>query len=147
VLPDLVVTTDVMAGFPGETVEQAAETLEFCERMGFGKLHVFRYSRRVGTPAAARPDQVPESEKSRRAEALRDLGERLAATRAAARVGDLGEVLVERVGGPEGARFGEGTTRDYLRVRFSAAGVSPGDLVRVRLGQRHGDRVFAERVD
>ncbi|HEY5540203.1 MAG TPA: MiaB/RimO family radical SAM methylthiotransferase, partial [Coriobacteriia bacterium] len=42
----LVLTTDVLAGFPGETAEQAAETLEFCQRAGFSKLHVFRYSRR-----------------------------------------------------------------------------------------------------
>ncbi len=57
-LPGLAVTTDVLCGFPGETEADAAETLRFCEDLGFSALHVFRFSARAGTPAANMPGQV-----------------------------------------------------------------------------------------
>ena len=145
-LPGLVVTTDVLAGFPGETAEQAAETLAFCKRTGFGKLHVFRYSRRPGTPAAERTDQVPDAEKAARAAALRELSAQATSAHAAARVGETAEVLVERVNmRPDGTPVADGTTRDYLRVRFDPDGARIGELVAVRLGMPDGDRVLGER--
>jgi threonylcarbamoyladenosine tRNA methylthiotransferase MtaB len=147
-LPGLVVTTDVLAGFPGETAEQAAETLAFCERTGFGKLHVFRYSRRPGTPAAERRDQVAEPDKAARASALRELSARLVAEHAAARVGQSAEVLVERLSeGADGRTVAEGTTRDYLRARFSAGGAVRGGLVTVRVTGLDGERIVGERID
>ena len=147
-LPGLVITTDVLAGFPGETAEQAAETLAFCERIGFGKLHVFRYSRRPGTPAAARDDQVAEPEKAARAGALRELSVRLSAEHAEARLGDDTEVIVERVNTVAGSPpLAEGTTRDYLHVRFEAHGVSAGEVAMVRLVAVEGDRVLGSLLD
>jgi threonylcarbamoyladenosine tRNA methylthiotransferase MtaB len=147
VLPGLVVTTDVMAGFPGETAEQAAETLAFCERAGFAKLHVFRYSRRPGTPAAQRPDQVADTQKAARASALRELSARLTRRHAASRIGAAAEVLVERVDrGADAAAFAEGTTRDYLRVRFPGREACVGELVGVRLLAVDADRVLGERL-
>jgi threonylcarbamoyladenosine tRNA methylthiotransferase MtaB len=147
VLPDLVVTTDVLAGFPGETANQAAETLAFCEQAGFGRLHVFRYSRRPGTPAAERFDQVTDAEKASRAAALRALSARLTAEHAAARVGQTAEVLVERVTpGADGAPVAEGTTRDYLRVRFSAGDATQGQVVSLRLTKVDGERVLGEQL-
>jgi len=146
-LAGLVVTTDVLAGFPGETAEQAVETLAFCERIGFGKLHVFRYSRRPGTPAAERADQVAEPAKAARAAALRELSGRLGAKRAAGRLGASAEVLVERVEpGSNGEAIAEGTTRDYLRVRFSACGAGAGELADVRLVRVEGEHLLGERL-
>ncbi|MDR3685825.1 MAG: MiaB/RimO family radical SAM methylthiotransferase [Coriobacteriia bacterium] len=146
-LPGLVVTTDVLAGFPGETAEQAAETLALCERVGFGKLHVFRYSRRPGTPAAIRADQVDEPTKGARAAGLRQLSARLAAARATARVGAAAEVLVERVVRAGDAQpMAEGTTRDYLRVKFPALGAAPGELAQVRLVHVDGEHLLGERL-
>ncbi|TLM88824.1 MAG: radical SAM protein, partial [Actinobacteria bacterium] len=142
-LPGLAVTTDVMAGFPGETDEQAAETLAFVERIGFAMLHVFRYSVRPGTPAAGM-EQVDPGTRACRAEALRALGERMRTRHAHGRVGELAEVLVERV--VDGVA--EGTTRDYLRVRFEAGdGDAPGTLVNVRLAVHDdGDLLHGRRV-
>jgi len=137
----------VLAGFPGETAEQAAETLAYCERVGFGKLHVFRYSRRPGTPAAERADQVAEPAKAARAAALRELSGRLGAKRAAGRLGASAEVLVERVEpGSNGEEIAEGTTRDYLRVRFSACGAGAGELADVRLVRVEGEHLLGERL-
>ena len=146
-LPGLVVTTDVMAGFPGETAEQAAETLAFCQRTGFAKLHVFRYSKRPGTPAAQRPDQVADTQKAARASALREVSARLTRQHAASRIGVAAEVLVERTDrGGEVAAFAEGTTRDYLRVRFPGREAYAGELAQVRLLAVDRDRVLGERL-
>ncbi|HEY5540426.1 MAG TPA: hypothetical protein VIL41_03115, partial [Coriobacteriia bacterium] len=110
-------------------------------------LHVFRYSRRPGTAAAVRPDQVPDAEKAARAGALRDLSAHLAARHAADRLGGQAEVLVERVtAGVDSTPIAEGTTRDYLRVRFSAEGASVGELAAVRLTRVEGDKVLGERL-
>ncbi len=122
-------TTDVICGFPGETEEDHRATMAFCEEIGFSRLHVFRYSRRDGTPAAAMPDQLPARVKARRAADLRELDATLRGRFIESRLGQTVEVLVERV--EDGVA--EGTTREYLRVRAPAAGASVGELVTVEL--------------
>ena len=64
------ISTDIIAGFPGETDDEALETLHFAEEIGFSKIHVFKYSGRKGTRAADMPGQVPEEKKKARSEAL-----------------------------------------------------------------------------
>lgn len=75
--PGLMLTADMIVGFPGETEEDFLDTLSFAEEAEFLHIHVFPYSRREGTPAAAFPDQIPEAEKHRRAAELSALGDRL----------------------------------------------------------------------
>jgi threonylcarbamoyladenosine tRNA methylthiotransferase MtaB len=131
-LPRLAVTTDLIVGFPGETDADHAASLAFVEECGFAKLHVFRYSRRPGTPAADMAGQVDPRVKAARAAEMRALGARLTAARAAARTGGHADVLVERVPDPV-AGVAEGTSEDYLHVVIAASHASPGDLVRVRI--------------
>lgn len=69
-LPGVQFTTDFIVGFPGETDEDFAETMEFARRVGFLATHVFKYSKRAGTPAAKMPDQIPEEIKHARSQAL-----------------------------------------------------------------------------
>ncbi len=69
-MPRVQFTTDLMVGFPGETEEMFCETLEFVRRARFLAAHVFAYSPRKGTPAAAYPDQVPEQVKAERSRRL-----------------------------------------------------------------------------
>ena len=72
-LPNVALGTDLIVGFPGETDEQFAESLAFCQEMRFAKMHIFRYSKRPGTPAASFADQVaPEvmAARSKQAHAL-----------------------------------------------------------------------------
>ncbi len=69
-LPGVQFTTDFIVGFPGETDEDFAETMEFARRVGFLATHVFKYSKRAGTPAAKMPDQIPEEVKHARSQAL-----------------------------------------------------------------------------
>ncbi|MBA4370857.1 MAG: tRNA (N(6)-L-threonylcarbamoyladenosine(37)-C(2))-methylthiotransferase MtaB, partial [Coriobacteriaceae bacterium] len=125
-LPGLSVTTDVIAGFPGESDADLAETLALVERVGFSKLHVFRFSARPGARAAEMGGQVPHAVRDSRAAELRAAGERLCEAYVRGRAGREAEMLVERVA--DG--MAEGTTRDYLRVRFPADGAAEGDLVR-----------------
>ncbi len=128
--PGIAVTTDVIVGFPGETDAEFAETMVFAEEMGFSRLHVFRYSARSGTPAAAMPGQVAPAIKAERSAALRALGGQLAATYASSRVGTPAELLVERTAaGPGGVTIVEGLTREYVRARVRHVPVSPGALV------------------
>ena len=61
------ITTDLIVGFPGETEEEFAQTLDFIQKCAFSAMHIFPYSRRTGTPAAAMPDQVPNAVKEDRA--------------------------------------------------------------------------------
>ena len=69
-IPDVVLTTDIITGFPGETDEDLQETLDLMDRVGFGAAFTFMYSPRKGTPAAVMPDQVPREEKRRRLQAV-----------------------------------------------------------------------------
>ena len=128
-IPGLAVTTDVIAGFPGETDCHHAETVEFVRRIGFSKLHVFRYSVRPGTPAASMAHVAPQV-RSHRAAELRELGAELRRGHVAARCHCEAEVLLERIANG----IATGTTRDYLKVTCDApSGAAAGDCVTVAL--------------
>jgi threonylcarbamoyladenosine tRNA methylthiotransferase MtaB len=72
-MPDAAIGADVMTGFPGETAEEFEESHSFIESLPFTYLHVFTYSERPGTPAAASPDQVPIETRKERNRILREL--------------------------------------------------------------------------
>ena len=97
-LPDLALGTDLIVGFPGETDEDFAESLAFCRRMAFAKMHVFRYSRRPGTPAANRLDQVEPRVIAIRSSEMIALAERMRREQAHLRVGKDELVVVQRPG-------------------------------------------------
>ena len=141
VMPDAASTTDVIAGFPGETQAEHEETLAFVERVGFSRIHVFPYSRRSGTIADKMPDHVPEAEKHRRAQELIELGNRLEERYVQSMEGSVREVLFEREG-PDG--LCEGYTGEYVRVRAAARA---GEIRNVRILRREGTLTFGETVD
>ena len=104
---------DVIVGFPGETDEDFDETYRLLERVRPAFLHIFPYSRRAGTPAAERPDQVQESVKTARAERLQELSDRLHADFTAANAGRTAKVLFEST--MKGGKM-FGYTENYLRI-------------------------------
>lgn len=138
-VPGIALSTDVIVGFPGETDEDFADTCALVERCGFMRLHVFRYSRRPGTPAAERADQVAPEVMARRSAILRELGQRLAAADARSRVGRCEQVIVERPG--------RGTSESYHPVRLDAA-LPEGSLAAVRFTSydEAGAALVGERV-
>lgn len=144
-LPGLVVTTDVIAGFPGETDEDALATFDAVDACGFSRLHVFRFSARAGTPAATMPGRVPAPVVASRAAALRELDVRLRARYAAGRVGDVAEVLVESVSAEaDGSLRASGTTRDYLTLSADGTGRAPGYLGYARVLSADGGTLCGE---
>lgn len=72
-IPDLVLTTDIIVGFPGETEEMFCQTLDLLKRVQYDMAYTFIYSPRTGTPAAKMEHQVPQEEKSRRLQRLMDV--------------------------------------------------------------------------
>ena len=95
-LPGVAIACDLIVGFPQETDEEFAESLATCERCGFAKMHVFRYSRRPGTPAASMEGQVVPEAAAQRSRAMRELASRLRSDFVASLVGTEQLVLVER---------------------------------------------------
>ena len=96
--PEIGLTTDIIVGFPGETEDDFARTCKLVERCGFMRLHVFRYSKRPGTPAAIRDDQVDPKVKAARSQTLIELGRRLTLSDMERRLGTIEEVVIERPG-------------------------------------------------
>lgn len=94
-IPGVAITTDLIVGFPGETAARFEESLAFVNEMAFARGHVFPYSRRPGTPAAALPGQVSPPEKKRRAEAMRSTAHRSAAAYQSRFIGQTVQVLWE----------------------------------------------------
>lgn len=120
---DISLTTDVIVGFPGETEQDFADTCTLVREVGFTKIHVFRYSRREGTPAASRTDQIPAEIKERRAHESSVLGDRLRIQYAQRHIGSHELVAVEQEGW--------GMTESYYKVRVD--GFPQGALVDVCL--------------
>ena len=96
--PGCGLTADVIAGFPGETAEEFAETLAFVRQIGFSQTHVFPYSRRAGTKAASFPGQVPKAVREARAHALSSVCEESGRTFRRTLVRRTLPVLFERKG-------------------------------------------------
>jgi len=130
-IPDLALTTDLIVGFPGETEDEFGETIEAVREVGFDGAFTFVYSPRAGTEAAAMPDQVPDEVKHDRIERLIDVVQQVAATRNAARVGGVEEVLVEGTSRTDPSLL-RGRTRRNTTVNFAGTAV-PGELVDVRI--------------
>jgi len=142
-LPGLAVTTDVLVGFPGETDVDFAQTLTFVRECFFTRLHVFRYSVRAGTRAAALPGRVPPEILATRAAAMRHLDAACRRAFSASMVGETAELLVERIiESPEGP-MAVGTTREYLHVSAPGAGRTVGEVAEVRIAAMEGGRLLA----
>ena len=143
-IPGVAVGIDVMAGFPGETEAAFLNTLRLVEAMPVAYLHVFPYSRRTGTPAAAMPSQVPEGEKKRRARILRHLAEEKRHAFGARFVGELLTVLVE---GREDKTTGYplGFSDNYIPVAVRG-GAPANRIVRVIPKSYRNGRLFAEVI-
>jgi len=125
--PDIALGADIIAGFPTETEEMFARSLDLVEECGLTFLHVFPYSPRPGTPAARMP-QVASSAIKRRAKQLRAAGEAALQKRLAAEVGATRDVLIES------DRLGR--TEHYLPV--AVWGEAPGAVRRLAISGHNG---------
>ena len=131
VRPDMYFSTDVIVGFPGETVEDFAQTRELFETCNYDMAYIFKYSIRTGTPAASLADQVPDEVKEARNQTLLKILAANSDRRNALLVGTTQEVLVE---GPDkrGLRY-TGRTRGNRLVHFAASERLIGQFVPVKI--------------
>ena len=130
-IPDLAIGTDIIVGFPGETEDDFARTIQLVEEVRYDSAFTFVYSPRAGTEAAAMSDQVPHDVKIERMERLVEVTQRVAREQNEARVGGVEEVLVEGASRTEPSLL-RGRTRRNTTVVFSG-GAASGELVDVRI--------------
>ena len=98
-MPDLVLTTDIIVGFPGETDEEFEDTVRLCEKVRYDAMFTFIYSKRVGTPAAKMPDAATREQKQVRFDKLLETANRISAEKHAEYIGKTMRVLVDGVTG------------------------------------------------
>ncbi len=143
VFPTACFTTDVIAGFPGETEEEFAETAAFIAEARFSHVHVFPYSRRRGTKAYDMPGQISNAVKHDRAVRLIALSEETAAGVYADFVGQTLALLPERVN--EGGLY-EGYTENYLKTTVAAEGDKRGCITPVKIISAEGCVLRGEKI-
>lgn len=110
------ITTDVIAGFPGETAEEYEAGKQFLEQIHFYEMHVFKYSRRKGTKAAEMENQVSEQEKALRSAQLIELSKRMSEEYRESLCGQACIALLEEPFAYEGKNYYTGYTLEYVRV-------------------------------
>ena len=151
VLPAAAITTDIIAGFPGENEQAFAEGLRQVEQLAFADAHIFPYSRRPGTPAADFAGQIASAEKSRRAAQLAAVVAESRRRFRAARLGRELRVLLEQPVEREGVCGMQGYTADYLPVFVPGLGAErAGHFVQVkavRLMAAQADEIWADRPE
>ena len=131
-VPDIAISTDIIVGFPGETEEDFAQTLELAEEVRYDSAFTFLYSPRPGTPAAEYEDQIPEHVKHERFNRLVETMNRISAEKNAAYVGRVCRVLVD---GPDKKASGmlNGRTEEFKLVDFEGPKEITGQTVDVEI--------------
>ena len=132
---DAAITTDVIAGFVGETEAEHEQTKDFLREIAFARIHVFPYSLRKGTAAASMPGQLAKAVKETRARELISVGRELELAFVRSQIGKTVEVLMED--------DGTGYTRNYVRVHCPG---DPGQLVNVRISACDGVTALGETI-
>ncbi|HJT23428.1 MAG TPA: tRNA (N6-isopentenyl adenosine(37)-C2)-methylthiotransferase MiaB, partial [bacterium] len=129
---DLFMTTDLIVGFPGETDEDFQGTLDLLEKVRYDAVYSFKYSPRLGTPAARMLGQVPEEVKDERLTRLNELAWKHASESCEGRLGKVEEVLVEGPADKTPDAF-YGKSRQNRTVVFPGVGYKAGDRVKVKV--------------
>lgn len=143
-VPDIAITTDVIAGFPGETEADFETTCKFAESCGFSKMHIFPFSARKGTPAEKFAGAVTEAIKKERADILGRIDETMHKTFLQAMVGQTAEVLFEQ---PAGEDYFEGLTGNYQRVFVKSGGRNlGGEILPVKIMAFDGEKLLGEII-
>ena len=136
-IPDIVLRTTLITGFPGETEEDHRELLDFVEKMEFDRLGVFPYSQEEDTPAASMPNQVPQELKEERRDEIMELQQEISWEKGQQKIGQTLDVMIEgRVSGENayiGRTYGDAPDVDgYIFVQSGELLVT-GNFVKVRV--------------
>ena len=140
-VPGIAISTDIIVGFPGETEEMFQESLAFVRRQEFARVHVFPYSRRPATPAAARSDQVPHPVRRERVKMMQALADEMAADYHGKFIGTIVPVLFET----QHEGVADGLTDTYIRV-YTKGPVKVGEITAMRLLRLYRDGLWGEPI-
>ncbi len=145
VMPDVAITTDIIAGFPGETEEEFAETLEFVQEIGFSGGHIFTYSPREGTPASRMKKQLDKKTRKSRNAKLREIFADMELNYRKKFIGRAMDVLWESSQKLDNGSFQmQGLSENYLRVRAIASEPRWNQIDKVSLVKIEGDVILGE---
>ena len=136
------ITTDVIVGFPGETVEEFDETKRFLETVRFYEMHIFKYSKREGTRAAVMENQVPEQDKSVRSDILLTLEHKMSDEYRESFLGKETEVLLEEKVVIGGQAYMMGHTRQYVKAAIPFEEGLKNTTVKGRLTEKLSDEIL-----
>ena len=135
---DVILTTDIIVGFPGETTEEFTESYNFLKEISFYKMHVFPYSARKGTKAAEMKDQIDGAEKERRSKILIELSNQNQLNYNKSYIGRTVEVLVEE---------GKGHTSNYILVKGMGENKSlENNIVSLKITEASQDYLHGKMV-
>lgn len=139
---DPAITTDVIAGFPGETDEEFETTVAFVKNVAFSDMHIFKFSPRKNTRAAVMDGQLTEDIKNKRSDVLLDLALEGAGRYMKSHIGRTEEVLLEEEKTILGKKYMIGHTPDYIPVAVPSEGQAPGDIVSITLSGMLTDEIM-----
>ena len=139
---DPAITTDVIAGFPGETDEEFEITVAFAKKVSFSDMHIFKFSPRKNTRAAVMDGQLSEDIKNRRSDVLLDLALEGAGRYMKSHIGRTEEVLLEEEKTILGKKYMIGHTPDYIPVAVPSGDNEPGDIVSITLSGMLTDEIM-----
>lgn len=137
------ITTDVMVGFAGETEEEFQASMDFVEKVGFAKVHIFPYSRRAGTVADKAPNQLSNAVKKERVARMSAIAEKTRKTFLSSQVGKVEKVLIETRN--KNGRY-EGYTMNYTLVYVDTDNNSIGKILDVLITDSGDDCCFGKPV-
>lgn len=132
VFPEVAITTDLIVGFPGETEEEFQSTVEFVKKIDFSGMHIFKFSPREGTPAAAHKAQIPPPVKEQRSKLITAIAAESEEGFKKKFLNQKMQVLFEQKAWEEG-NFYEGLTDNYIRVIAESTEDIKGKLLPVEL--------------
>jgi tRNA-2-methylthio-N6-dimethylallyladenosine synthase len=144
-MPDVVITSDIIVGFPGETYEDFCQTLDVIERVRFDALFTFIYSPRTGTPAAQMPDNTPKEEKQRRFDELLKLQNSISEEKHKCYIGKTLRALVMGKSGDESYPL-EARTNGGRLIHTSGAENNVGQFADVKITGSNTWALFGEIV-
>jgi tRNA-2-methylthio-N6-dimethylallyladenosine synthase len=146
-IPDAAITTDIIVGFPGESDEDFAQTIELVKTVKFSAAYTFQYSKRPGTPAATMPDQVNDEVMAMRYNQLHQVQQEISKSENAKLIGKQVQLLVSAHEGRHDLDLKRVTGRaaDFRLTHFdnSANTARPGDLVTVQVTEAFANHIVA----
>lgn len=140
-VPDIAISIDVIAGFPGETDEQFVQSLDYINSLPICRIHAFPYSQRKGTVAAKMPDQIDEYVKKERVHMLQELSDKKSEEYQTRFLGQTLQVLIEQ----EKDGITDGHTGNYIKV-YTDQEFERGSIESMRMIKLYRDGIWGEKL-